>query len=70
MAMMTTPIPAYANDRRKYSGKITMAARATATVADEKTTVRPAVCRVRATAASVSPCRASSSRNLLTMSSE
>ena len=48
--MTTTPIPAYANERRKYNGKINSAANAAITVAPLKTIVRPAVDTARRTA--------------------
>lgn len=66
-AAASTASPAYANERRKYSGKTSSAASASATVRPEYSTVRPAVRTVVVTAAAVSAPPASSSRNRLTM---
>jgi hypothetical protein len=56
-------------DFRKPIGKTVRVARATATVAAEKTTVRPAVRIVVRTAPRVGPCRSSSSRYRLSRNS-
>ena len=55
---------------RKRWGKTSSAARAAATVTELKSTVRPAVAIVRASAAAVSAPRSSSSRKRETMNSE
>jgi hypothetical protein len=68
MAIDTTATPPYANERRKYSGKISKADSATATMSPLNATVRPAVCTVRAIACSVPSPAAISSRNRETMS--
>ena len=49
-ARATTAMPAYPNDRRKASGKTSMAARETITVPALNKTVRPALSTVRWTA--------------------
>ena len=51
-ASATTAIPAYANDRRKNSGKMSSAPKEMATVRALNSTVRPAVRMVRTTASS------------------
>jgi hypothetical protein len=64
-----TAMPAYAIDFRKYGGKTSMTASATMTVAPLNRIVRPAVLMVATTADRLSFPVASSSRNLLTISS-
>ncbi len=61
-ATTATVAPAMPIDWRKPSGKTVSVASATATVAAEKTTVRPAVLIVVRMAAAVAPWRATSSR--------
>ena len=68
-AMATTEIPAYANDRRKMSGKIKRAASEAATVKPLNMTVRPAVMRLLTTASSELAPSFISSRNLETTNS-
>jgi hypothetical protein len=62
-AVIATPIPAYANDRRNAIGNTSKAANDTATVMALNTTVRPAVRTVRPTASWGSKPARSSSRN-------
>ncbi len=61
-ARPTTATPAYANDRRYENGKINRASSEIITVIALKTTVRPAVCMLRAIATRVDSPFASSSR--------
>ena len=61
-ATMATTAPAMPMDLRKPSGKTVRVIIATATVAAEKTTERPAVRMVTAIASGVAPTRATSSR--------
>ena len=68
-ANVTTAIPAYANDFRKYIGNNTIATIDSATVSAENSTVRPAVAMVRISASSRVDPAANSSRYLLMISS-
>ncbi len=68
-ASATTAMPAYANDRRKYSGNTSSAASETPTVSALNSTVRPAVSTDRTTASCIESPFRTSSRYLDTMNS-
>ncbi len=69
-ASPTTATPAYAKERRYANGKINSASNEIITVIALNTTVRPAVCMLRAIATRVDSPFTSSSRYRETMNSE